>query len=208
MIISGIKREKKHLFRVDFDNGKMMLVDADVFSALGLNEGDILDGQRAREIIETSDYERAKKRALWYLDRSDHTEKALYDKLIRAGFNPKACAKVIARLCELGVIDDRRFALRYAERCTEANISKRETYAKLMQKGVPRDIIKDTLEQTEADEPAQIRALIDKRYKNKLSSKEDTQKVYAALIRKGFSFGAVKDVLKAYNEELLYISEE
>lgn len=208
MLITNIKRDKKHCYKIDTAEGRVLFVDADLFPTLGLSAGDTLTEQRAKEIIEASDYERAKGRALWYLDRSDHTEKALYDKLVRAGFVKESCAKAIARLIELGLLDDRRYAMRYAERLAESNVSKREIYAKLMQKGVPKDIIKDTLEDTEVDELSQIRALLEKKYKNKLSSKEDIAKVYAALIRKGFSFGAVKEALKAYNEELLYISEE
>ena len=45
----------------------------------------------------------------------DYTEKALYEKLIRAGFGKAASAAVIARLLELGIIDDRRYAERMAE---------------------------------------------------------------------------------------------
>ena len=44
----------------------------------------------------------------------------------------------------------------------------------------------------------------EKKYKNKLTDKKAKEKVFAALIRKGFSYGAVREVLKKYIEELEY----
>lgn len=209
MRIVSVNREKKHLVRVACDDGTVFSVDADLFSELSLSPDTVLTAERVAEITEESDYVRAKSRAFWYLDRADHTEKALFDKLIRAGFAPKSCAAVIARLKELGLLDDRRYALRFAERATAANLSRREIYAKLMQKGVPKTIVSETLEAAvPEDESAQIRALLEKKYKNRLSDREDVHKVYAALIRKGFSFGAVRDVLKQYSEELQYANGE
>ena len=155
-----------------------------------------------------SEYERVRERILWYLDRSDRTEKELRDRLSRSDFSKSVCDEVICRLKEVGLIDDRRYAIRYAERCMQAKMSRRQTYAKLISKGISREIASDALDENEVDEGAQIRALIEKKYKTKLSDPQNTQKVYAALIRKGFSYGAVRDALKLYNEELMYMGED
>ncbi|MBE6733608.1 MAG: regulatory protein RecX [Ruminococcaceae bacterium] len=208
MTVTDIKREKKHLCRIVFSAGKEVLLDLDIVSEYAIHKDDTLSEQKLLEIIEASDYYRAKQRALWYLDRAAHTEKGLYDKLIKAGFKAKVSAKVIARFCELGLLDDRRYAENFAERCISANISKRETYRKLILKGIPKDLANEVLEENEVDELSQIRQLIDKKYRLKLENPENTQKVYAALIRKGFSFSAVRDALKSYSEELLLAQEE
>ena len=155
-----------------------------------------------------SEYERARERVLWYLDRSDRTEKELRDRLRRGGFEQGVCDEVLARLCEVGVVDDRRYALRFAERCMEANISRRQTYAKLLAKGISRELANEALDANETDEVAQVKAVIAKKYALKLADPENTQKVYAALIRKGFSYVAVRDALKEYSEELEYSGEE
>ena len=208
MIITEVKREKKHLARVGLSDGREILIDTDVCTAFRLKAGLEIDEDQLREILYQSDYERAKSRALWYLDRNALTEKALYDKLVKSGFSQKASAAVLGRLCELGLLDDRRYAACYAEQCIHANLSCRDTYFKLLARGVPKEIAKDALSAQEPDERTQIRAVIEKKYRIKLEDKENTQKVYAALIRKGFSFGAVRDVLKQYSEELQYASEE
>ena len=199
MVITEIKKDKLHLMRLFLSDGNEVLIDKDVCNEKCLKKGMELDG--LEEIIFESDYRRAKSRAIWYLDRMDHTEKALYDKLLRAGFKPKPCAKVIARLKEVGLLDDNRYAENYANWFTESNVSKREALQKLLLKGVPYDLAKSVLEETETDELSQIKNVIEKKYKNKLLSENGVQKVYAALVRKGFSYGAVKTALNDFIEE-------
>lgn len=199
MVITEIKKDKLHLMRVFLSDGNEVLIDKDVCNEKCLKKGMELDG--LEEIIFESDYRRAKSRAIWYLDRMDHTEKVLYDKLLRAGFKPKPCAKVIARLKEVGLLDDNRFAENYANRLIESNVSKREALQKMLLKGVPYDLAKSVLEDTETDELSQIKNVIEKKYKNKLLAENGVQKVYAALVRKGFSYGAVKTALQTYIEE-------
>ena len=199
MVITEIKKDKLHLMRVFLNDGNEVLIDKDVCNEKCLKKGTELDG--LEEIIFESDYRRAKSRAIWYLDRMDHTEKALYDKLLRAGFKPKPCAKVIARLKEVGLLDDNRYAENYANRLIESNVSKREALQKLLLKGVPYDLAKSVLEETQTDELSQIKNVIEKKYKNKLLAENGVQKVYAALVRKGFSYGAVKTALNEFIEE-------
>ena len=208
MIITDIKKEKKHLCRVIFDCGREQLLDIDIVSINCLHKDDCISEEKLSELVEQSDYERAKQRALWYLDSRAYTEKALYDKLILAGFEKKASAKVIARLVTLGLLDDRAYAKNYLERCIDANISKREAYHKMLSRGINKDLINELLADTEVDEKSQIKAIIDKKYRLKLENPENIKKIYAALIRKGFSFGAVKEVLKDYGEELLAANDE
>lgn len=202
MLILEVKKDKKHLFKVIFQNGEEILIDKTVLEENSVYEGMDLSVEDISNLLESSDYYRARSRALWYLDRADHTEKALYQKLLRAGFPKKASAKVLARLVEIGAVDDRRYAERYAERCVEANISKREALHKMLEKGVPINLAKEVLNDIETDELSQIKALLEGKYAYKLSRDGGVQKVYASLIRKGFSFSAVKEALKVYSEEL------
>ena len=74
----------------------------------------------------------------------------------------------------------------------------------MINKGVNRDLAYEVLDELDTDEEAQIRALLDKKYRSKLALEKGPEKVYAALIRKGFSFSAVKNVMKKYIEELEY----
>ncbi len=201
MLITELKKEKQHLTRIFLSDGSEALIDNDVCSEKCLKVGFELSPEDLKALILESDYVRAKSRAVWYLDRMDHTEKGLYDKLVRAGFEKSASAKVVARFIEVGLIDDERYARNYAERLMAANVSRREALQKMLSKGVPYDLAKEVLSEDETDELTQIKNLLDKKYRLKLNAENGAQKVFAALVRKGFSYSAVKEALKSYIEE-------
>ena len=200
MQILNIQKDKLHLTKISLSNGEEVLIDNDVCRDNYLKKGDEISEEKLNDLVFQSQYQRAKSRAVWYLDRKDRTAKDLYNKLCLAGFDKKAVAKVIARLQEVGLVDDRRFAENYASRLMEGNVSKREALQKMLQKGVPYDMAKDVLAECDSDEGAQIEALINKKYRTKLMAYGGKEKVYAALIRKGFSYEAVKNALKNYIE--------
>lgn len=207
MFIEKLEKDKKHLTRLTLSNGDEFLIDKDVCAEKGLSQGMAIDGELIKELDEESDYKRAKSRALWYLDRQDYTEKALYEKLVRAGFKKSSSARVLAKLCELGLLDDRRYAERFAERCAQNNISKREAVHKMLLKGISLDLAKEVTEEAGGDPKEQIKAIIEKKYLNKLKEENGYQKVFAALARKGFPFDEIKTAIKEYNKELEFSEE-
>ena len=202
MKIVEIKRDKKHTVKVSFDNGKQFNFDIDYWNSICMHQEDIIDEHTLKNHLIESDYIRAKNRGMWFLDRADYSEKTLYDKIVAGGISSGAAARAIARIKELGLIDDNKLAKRLAEQMSDANISKREAYAKLYQKGIPTDIIKSVLEEIVFDEVLQIEAVIQKKYRNKMSNKDEIKKVYDALIRKGFSYSAVRDAIKKHIQEI------
>lgn len=201
MFITDIKKDKLHLKKITLSDSSEVLIDNEVCYEKCLKVGLEIEDEDLKDLIFESNYRRAKSRAIWYLDRSDHTEKALYEKLLRGGFPQRESAKVIARLKDVGLLDDRRYAENYANRLIDNNVSKREALQKMLLKGVPYDMAKSVLQETETDELLQIKNIIEKKYRAKLTLENGVQKVYAALVRKGFSYDAVKTALKTYIEE-------
>ncbi len=208
MKIVEIKKDKKHTVQVSFDTGKSVHLDLGYFDEICLREEDDIDEEILRYHLEESDYIRAKSRGMWFLDRADYSEKTLYEKIVAGGISSAAAARAVARFKELGLVDDNKYAARLAAKMSDANISMRETYAKLYNKGIPKNVIKSVLEETDFDEESQIAAVIDKKYSTKMNTKENVQKVYAALIRKGFSYSAVGNAIRKYTKEIELQEEE
>lgn len=201
MKIKSLKREKKGLSRVIFEDGTEILLDSELIEFKNLSSKSEIDD--IEKLLFESDLKRAKSRALWYLSRRDHSEKELMDKLIKAGFSKEASLLAIERMGEMGLVDDRAFAKRlYEQLVVSGNSSAREATHKLKLKGIKPEIIKEVLEESFFDESENIKLLIKKKYQNKLNSEEGVQKVFAALVRKGFSFSDVRRALKEYSEEL------
>lgn len=201
MKIKSIRREKKSLSRLTFDDGNEVLLDTELIEFLGLSVN--MDVEDLEKLIFESDFKRAKSRALMLLSRRDHSEKELTDKLIKGGFSKDASRLAIERMAEMGLVDDKAFAKHYFEQMVVfGHSSTREAEHKLKLKGISSETIKEILLDAEVDESQNVKALIERKYINKLTTEEGVQKVFASLIRKGFSFSDVKRALKEYSLEL------
>ncbi len=199
MKIVKVSPRRKHLTALILEDGTELLIDSEIVAIKNLSAGSVIEN--AADLLCESDEKRARSRAMWYLSRCDHSEKALFDKLIKGGFSYEASRAAVDRMVELGLIDDERYAARLCEFYSEAGKSLREQYTKLILKGVPGSIAKE-LTAKDGDETDKIRHLIDSKYASKLQNDEGVQKVYAALIRKGFSYSDVKAALREYSENL------
>lgn len=200
MRVEEIKKARMGQLSLILD-GKEFLLNAETVIAAGIAKGAELDEKSFRELCYRSDCDRAKSRAMWHISRADHSEKALRDKLRRA-FPAKAADYAVARLKELGLIDDRAYAKRLATNLSEANVSDREIARKLFAKGVPKAVADEAIEELSPNPVEQIARLLKTKYRNRLQGEDGVRKTYAALLRKGFSYGDVKEALKGYSENL------
>ncbi len=200
MTVTEIKPRRKGIVAVVAD-GREFLLNADTVAAAGIKEKSVLSEGEMERLCLLSDCDRAKSRALWYLSRTDHSRRALYEKLCRS-FSPEAAEYAVSRMEELELIDDYRYAKRLAEYLCAANVSKNEIERKLFVKGVPRDISREVIDTLSPDTAGQIAELLRTKYKNRLETEDGIKKVYAALIRKGFSWSDVKAALKDYSENI------
>lgn len=200
MKILSLKDRKKGLTQVLLEDRTELLLDTETVILNSLAPGANIGDPDA--LLYESDLKRAKSRALWYLSRGDLSEKKLREKLTLGGFMPGAVNDAVQRMKELDLINDERFAKRVSEYLTEQGASKREIVYKLMNKGIPSSVARQTAEETESDETEKLGKLIKTKYASKLTCEEGVKKVFAALIRKGYSYSDVRDALKAYSEEL------
>ena len=207
MEITAITKRRNHLFELVFLDGQPLELDKKTVIDNGLFVGQDLSDAQIKSLKELSDYQRAFSRAVWYLEQGDLSRKALLQKLERAKFEEAAIEKALNRLTELSLINDEALAERLAERLIQDNISTKAALLKMTAKGIDFATAKAALEDIECDTESQIRAVIEKKYKNKLSDADSTRRVFAALQRLGFGYSDIRAVLKAYSEELEYSEE-
>lgn len=200
MLITEIKKQKKHLCEITFHTGQVLLLDTDYCAENGISVGAQMSETEIEKHILGSDYKRAFSRAVWYIERGSLSRKKLLEKLKTAGFREESGIKAADRLEELGLINDYEYALRLTELLLSSCVSKKDALYKMMNKGIPRDTAKAALEEFECDAVAQIRSIIAKKYREKMANEESSKKVFAALQRKGFSYGDIKEAFKIYNE--------
>lgn len=149
-----------------------------------------------REIVETVLCRRARERALYLLKMRDRTEQEIRRKL-EEGFYPReVIERTLEFLREYGFVNDREYARQYVEIYGKRR-SRRRIQNDLAQKGLDRDQIAELLDEGNVEEEAQIEAFLRrKHYDPQETSFEDKQKMTASLVRRGYAYETVSQVIK------------
>jgi|ERR1017187_706859 regulatory protein len=140
------------------------------------------------------------------LGRAMRTEAELR-RLMHARVEPGAqgeatISAVIARLKEYGYLDDAAFAETYARlRHENEKLGQRTVRQKLVQKGVPPQIVSDTLEARYGgtDEEALARQHLERKRIRKPENQKETARVMRRLVAAGFSTGVIYKILRQWD---------
>ena len=126
---------------------------------------------------------------------------ALRDKLIEKGHSEDAADYAVAWLIERRLLDDAA----YAESVVRSYVRRGYGAARIRQELTRRGVDRGTAEAAllgYAPEPAQLRALLDKRLRGDVSDRKEIDKADAALQRRGFSWQEIRDALAEYGQQL------
>lgn len=138
--------------------------------------------------------DKAYMRALDLLARRPRSQWEMEDYLKRKDYDRETIEVIIERLLEANHLNDYRFAQQWvASRRLLKNTSQRRLWQELKQKRVSQEIINQVLEEDETDEKEELRQIISK--KRQQTRYQDKEKLIAYLLRQGFNYGDIKDVL-------------
>ncbi len=191
------KQNKVHLF---LDGEYRMTVDRDFLALSGFRNNEVLTEDALAELTAQVHVRRAFNKACDLLARRDHSRAELLVKLRQRGYADGA-EEAVERLAELGYLDDARFAAAYA-----AELQRSKQYGKcrieqaLLQKGVDRAVIRDTLDAM-AFETDDLVALIERKYLRQLGDDAGVRRTINALVRYGYTYSEIKEALAAVLEE-------
>ena len=112
---------------------------------------------------------------------------------------------VIARLTELGLLDDAAFALAFARsRATARGMSRRRIQAELAKRGVARELVDAAIAEVMTDESVDERAMVEAAAAKKLRTlaklEPDVQRrrLYGFLARKGYAPDLVRETVAKF----------
>ncbi len=198
MYITGLKREKKRLTAVFVDGELWNRLDSEVLEQRAIKAGMQVDEDFLTELKFESDYKRAKDRAMYLISFRDYSEKELFSKLKR-DYDEAAVEKAVARMRDLGLVNDLNFAQKYAkELLFNKHFSKRRAEFELLQKGIDKDTVCDILAELEYDAVEQIRLLVDKKYRLAYSDEKVKKRAVAFLQRYGYRWNDIKRFFDSY----------
>ena len=144
--------------------------------------------------------EEARARALRLLEKRDYSRKMLLDKLTEKGAPEEAAAAVVDRLCELGLVDDARFAALVARHYAAKGYGLRRIREELYRRGIDRELWDDALaELPQTDDP------VSRRFAQKLrgtpGKADDIRRAQSFLLRRGYSWEEIRSAAERYQAE-------
>ncbi|MCI9111511.1 MAG: regulatory protein RecX [Eubacterium sp.] len=194
MIIKAQKGRgsKIHLL---LDDEYRITTDADFWAENFIKDGTDIDDEEWENLVTKINYRKSFNKCADLLSRRDHSVKELKEKLLRT-VDEASADKAIERFLELGYLDDEKFAKALAKHLYEVkNYSDNHVRQELYKRGISREIVYDIIDNSEIDSIETIINLVIKKYYNKLNAENGKEKVVAALMRKGFSYGDIKTAL-------------
>lgn len=196
MVITNLKPQIKNETRVNIfvDDKYSFSLDIAQVVDLGVKVGLELGDEKLAELKTASEFGKVYAMALeWSLTRPrsmretrDYLRKKRLDK---PGVDMEL---VLDRLVEKGYVDDERFAKHWVEnRFVKKGISQKRLRMELVKKGIDRKIVDNIMDESPRDEKAELMKMIDRK-----RNRYDDEKLIAYLVRQGFNYGLVCEVLK------------
>jgi regulatory protein len=141
-----LKGAAGEMVRVHLSDGSFFLLHAEVFARAGLSAGAVLDAESRERLLARSERVRARMQALRLLGRAAHTRRGLARKLAARGFGRAAIGHALARMAELGYLDDRAFAESWMQsRLSSGKDGGAALYRGLLARGVSRPLAEEVV---------------------------------------------------------------
>ncbi len=204
MTITAIEPKKKGLCALYIDGEFVTKVDTETVLSLRVDVGDEISDEKLHELITRSDTKRAKDKAMWLISYRDHSKHELIEKVSKySSFD--AAIKAVERLEELGLVNDENYARRYAtDLLNLKRMSPKGAVRKLIEKGIDKELARDTVDSLECDVENNIQTIIEKKYAHTLGEEKGKRRCVNALMRLGYSYSDIKSVLNNYIDEDYY----
>lgn len=198
MLITAIEPRRKSLRALYLDGELAVNIDAQTLLSSRFQVGTEITDEELHELLAASDANRAKEKALYLIAHRDHSKKELVDKIRRTA-SQEAAAKAADRMEEIGLIDDRDYARRYASELFQRKyFARKRVEYELKQKGIDPDFIEELLEELEPEPVGQIGALVERKYLRALDDERGRRRTVAALQRLGYRWEDIRRALKEY----------
>jgi len=126
-------------------------------------------------------------KALFLLSRRDYSQKEMLQKLKMKFREYVIVEEVVEKIVARGFINDLDYARVMIERSHE---SKRKLEYQMSMKGISREVISEAFGETEHDEREEIRKQLKK------VAKREKDKQIAYLMRKGFKYEDIREVMR------------
>ncbi|MCC8068430.1 MAG: recombination regulator RecX [Ruminococcus sp.] len=195
MLIYSIVKYKGNTYEISLGNDEKVYINGEIILQYGLKTNMEISVERLNEVIHADTFRKAKERALYLLDYKDYSYVQLYEKL-EANYPQDICLEVLSNLVNIGIIDDNRYAKNLAERLILGKkYGSYRAIKELKLKGIDDDLAQEIVSKYEDTELERLESLINGKYARYLNDDKGINKVKNALVRLGYSYDIINQVL-------------
>lgn len=181
-------------FWLRFDDGKKLGLYRQTVEEFGLYPGKELSREELDRLLAAAGEMSARMRAVRIVSASNVSCKDLQERLIRKGENLDQAQQAVAWMKELKLVDDRKTAEAVVHSCISKGYGLARARQALYEKRIPKEFWEEALTDY-PDQSEKIAAFL----RSRLTSDSDEKQVKRAvdaLLRKGHSYGRIRQVLR------------
>ncbi len=161
------------------------------------SEGDAgyLTQEETEDVLNASLIYKTELAAMAYIARAEQSSFGLTQKLIKKGYTLSSIKVALDYLKSVNYLNDERFASAWIRtRCLNHVEGKNKLLAELMSRGIDKETAQKALDDffCDKDELEMCAAA----YRKCIRTVKDEQKIYSSLMRKGFSYSQIKQVIQ------------
>ncbi|MFI3207461.1 MAG: regulatory protein RecX, partial [Clostridia bacterium] len=183
------------------DGEPSFTIDKELFILSPFKEGGEIDDEELHDLVKSSQYKRAKDKAMYLLGIKNYSKRQFISKL-REDCDKEIAEQVTEKMEELGFVNDKN----YAEILTRDLINikkfgKARIKTELFQRGIDRDIIDEIMAETEIDSDENIQNILEKKYPLWSEDEKVKRRAVAFLQRRGYSYSQIRQAISAMEYE-------
>lgn len=176
---------------VFLEDGACLKITEQELLDFGLRPGDELDGGTLERLREAAGVSSVKVTAADLVGKRAMSRRELEKKLLEKGASQAEARYAAEWLEAIGAIDDRDYAALLARHCGQMGWGPARVREKLREKGVPRDLWDEALEEL-PEAGGQIDAFLAGKLRDRTPDPREKKRLTDALLRRGFAWGDVR----------------
>ncbi len=194
-------KHKKGRVLVFLGDGACLKITEQELLDFGLRSGDELDEEALKRLKEAAGVSNTRAAAADLIGKRAMSRRDLERKLQEKGASETEARYAAEWLEAIGALNDAEYAAALVRHYSRLGYGPARVREKLYEKGVPRELWEDALEELPAD-GGQVDAFLRSKLRGRPPDEKEKRRLTNALLRRGFPWGEVKAAWRRLGEEM------
>ena len=198
--IEASKHKKGHIL-VFLEDGACLKITEQELLDFGLRSGDELDEEALGRLKEAAGVSNTRAAAADLIGKRAMSRRDLERKLREKGASEAEARYAAEWLEAIGALNDAEYAAALVRHYSRLGYGPARVREKLYEKGVPRELWEDALEELPED-GGQVDGFLRSKLRGRTPDEKEKRRLTNALLRRGFPWGEVKAAWRRLGEEM------